>query len=127
MLEYLYGKSVARKLPETIRSCHINTRTFSNLVMFHTYPPMEMEQIEYSETSAYKIQTPENYPEERIQQTANYKVDICYRVGLYKDMRNFFIVSSRGNESLIHVRMTRGYKVVSINTSGYLWLIPIII
>jgi hypothetical protein len=29
---------------------------------------MKMEQIEYSETSAYKIQTPENYPEENIQQ-----------------------------------------------------------
>jgi hypothetical protein len=26
-----------------------------------------MEQIEYSETSAYKIQTPGNYPEENIQ------------------------------------------------------------
>jgi hypothetical protein len=29
-----------------------------------TYPPMKMEQ--YSETSAYKIQTPGNYPEEII-------------------------------------------------------------
>jgi hypothetical protein len=28
---------------------------------------MKMEQIECSETSAYKIQTPENYPEENIQ------------------------------------------------------------
>jgi hypothetical protein len=28
---------------------------------------MKMEQTEYSETSAYKIQTPEDYPEERIQ------------------------------------------------------------
>jgi len=27
-----------------------------------------MEEIEYSETSAYKIQTPGNYPEESIQQ-----------------------------------------------------------
>jgi len=30
------------------------------------YPPMKMEQTEYSETSAYKIQTPGNYPEEII-------------------------------------------------------------
>jgi hypothetical protein len=30
---------------------------------------MKMEQIECSETSAYKIQKPENYPEENIQQT----------------------------------------------------------
>jgi len=28
---------------------------------------MKMEQTECSETSAYKIQTPDNYPEERIQ------------------------------------------------------------
>ena len=30
---------------------------------------MKMEQIECSETSAYKIQTPGNYPEENIQHT----------------------------------------------------------
>jgi hypothetical protein len=30
----------------------------------HTYPPMKMEQTECSETSAYKIQTPGNYPGE---------------------------------------------------------------
>jgi len=30
---------------------------------------MKMEQTECSETSAYKIQTPGNYPEENIQQT----------------------------------------------------------
>jgi hypothetical protein len=30
---------------------------------------MKMEQIEYFETSAYKIQTPGNYPEENIQHT----------------------------------------------------------
>jgi hypothetical protein len=29
---------------------------------------MKMEQTECSETSAYKIQTPRNYPEENIQQ-----------------------------------------------------------
>ena len=50
MLEYLYAK---------------NTPVFSNLVIFHTYPPIQMEQC--SETSAYKIQTPGNYPEESIQ------------------------------------------------------------
>jgi hypothetical protein len=38
----------------------------SNLVhSTHTYLPMKMEQC--SETSAYKIQTPWNYPEEGIQ------------------------------------------------------------
>jgi len=32
---------------------------------------MKMEQIECFETSAYKIQTPWNYPEERTQQTVS--------------------------------------------------------
>jgi len=32
-----------------------------------TYLPMKMEQTECSETSAYKIQTSGNYPEESIQ------------------------------------------------------------
>jgi len=35
-------------------------------VILHTYPPMKMEQC--SETFAYKIQTPGNYPKESIQQ-----------------------------------------------------------
>ena len=34
---------------------------------FCTYPPMKIEQTECSETLAYKIQTPGNYPEESIQ------------------------------------------------------------
>ena len=33
----------------------------------HIYLPMKMEQTECSETSAYKIQTPGNYPKESIQ------------------------------------------------------------
>ena len=33
----------------------------------HTYLPMKMEQTECSETSAYKLQTPGNYPKESIQ------------------------------------------------------------
>jgi len=37
---------------------------------FYTYLPMKMEQTECSETSAYKIQTPANYPKESIQQEA---------------------------------------------------------
>jgi len=49
MLEYLYGKNIP---------------TFSNIVILHTYPPMKMEETECYETSAYKIQTPGNYPEE---------------------------------------------------------------
>jgi hypothetical protein len=34
------------------------------IVILHTYLPMKMEQTGFSETSAYKIQTPGNYPEE---------------------------------------------------------------
>jgi hypothetical protein len=37
------------------------------LKILHTYLPMKMEQTVCSETSAYKIQTPGNYPEENIQ------------------------------------------------------------
>ena len=33
---------------------------------------MKMEQTECSETSAYKIQAPGNYPEENIQQLSTY-------------------------------------------------------
>ena len=40
---------------------------------FYTYPPMKREQTVCSETSAYKIQTPGNYPEERIQHSEHGK------------------------------------------------------
>jgi len=36
-------------------------------VILHTYLPVKMEQAVFSETSAYKIQTPGNYPGESIQ------------------------------------------------------------
>jgi hypothetical protein len=39
----------------------------SQMLSLFTFLPMKMEQIECSETSAYKIQTPGNYPEEHIQ------------------------------------------------------------
>jgi len=35
----------------------------------HIYLPMKMEETECSETSAYKLQTPEKYPKESIQHT----------------------------------------------------------
>jgi hypothetical protein len=37
--------------------------------MTYTYLPIKMEQTECSKKSAYKIQTPANYPEENIQHT----------------------------------------------------------
>jgi len=42
---------------------------FRNTICSIFYLPMKMEQIECSETSAYKIQTPGNYPEESIQES----------------------------------------------------------
>ena len=39
--------------------------------VLHTYRPTKMEQTECSETSAYKIQTLENYPEESTQHVFN--------------------------------------------------------
>ena len=52
---------------------HINTPTFSNPVILHTYPPTKLEGTERSETSAYKIQTPGNYPEESVQHSEHGK------------------------------------------------------
>jgi hypothetical protein len=37
-------------------------------------PPMKMEQTDYSETSAYKIQTPGNHGKQRIQKSKYYLV-----------------------------------------------------
>jgi hypothetical protein len=45
----------------------------SQIYSFCTYLPMKMEQIECSETSAYKIQTPGNCPKRKIQQTESNK------------------------------------------------------
>jgi len=39
--------------------------------ILHTYPPMKLKRTECFETSAYKIQTPENYPEESKQHKQN--------------------------------------------------------
>ena len=71
------GKGLARKGPEPF------TPIFSNPVILHTYPPMKMEQTEHSKTSAYKIQTPANYPEESIQQ-----FDWCL-VNCRKEMKDY--------------------------------------
>ena len=45
----------------------ITQNYLSNLDIFHTHLWTKMEQTECSETSAYKIQTQGNYPEENIQ------------------------------------------------------------
>jgi len=59
----------------------LGPQNFSNLVILHTYLPMKMEQTECSETSAYKIQMPGNYPEESIQhseQGEGLKSNLCF-------------------------------------------------
>jgi hypothetical protein len=66
MLGYSYGKSLAwNSLSQTFS--HLNTPTHLKPSHSYTYLPMKMEQTECSETVAYKIQTPGNYPEENIQ------------------------------------------------------------
>jgi hypothetical protein len=45
----------------------MDTPTIPQIQSLFTILPMKMEQTECSETSAYKIQTPGNYPEENIQ------------------------------------------------------------
>jgi len=60
--------------------------TFRN-TLFHLHSrPMNMERIECSETSAYKIQTPRNYPEENIQQMT--KLTVALR-NLANEPRNY--------------------------------------
>jgi hypothetical protein len=63
------------------RSLNFICRRFGTICLFHLYRqigvefyiylPMKMEQTECFETSAYKIQTPGNYPEENIKHTEN--------------------------------------------------------
>jgi len=61
------GKGVGRNsLSQTFS--RVDTPTFLKPKSFYSYLPMKMQQAECSETSAYKIQAPGNYPEESIQQ-----------------------------------------------------------
>jgi hypothetical protein len=76
MLEYLYGERLGSKMAWATRLrpfssqtlFRIKTSTFLNLVILYTYPRMKIEETECSETSAFKIQTPGNYPEKSTQQ-----------------------------------------------------------
>jgi hypothetical protein len=60
---FIRGNVFARAKPFTLQT----PQHFSNPVILHTYLPMNMEHTGCSKTSAYKIQTPGNYPEESIQ------------------------------------------------------------
>jgi hypothetical protein len=59
------------------------------IISLLTYLPRKMEQTECSETSAYKIQTPGNYPEENIQQVGINKGIRGGKVGVFQ----FFLIS----------------------------------
>jgi hypothetical protein len=52
---------------------HFHRQVGMKNAILHTYLPMKMEKTECSETSAYKIQTPGNYPEESIQHSEHGK------------------------------------------------------
>jgi hypothetical protein len=71
----------------------------------HTYPPMKMEQTESSETSAYKIQTPGNYPEESIQD-----INLFHRAQSSPFRNTYYLITL-----LFLSKQTRhGRKIVSI-------------
>ena len=63
-----------------------STSTFSYPAILHTYLPMKMEQTGCSETPAYKIHTPGNYPEESIQD----KIVLCTFQQIVKIMPSVF-------------------------------------
>jgi hypothetical protein len=65
MLEYLYGKRFGSKIAW---AKHFPYKYSNILKPSHSsYLSAYEDGTEYSETSAYKIQTPWNYPEESIQ------------------------------------------------------------
>ena len=71
MLVYLYGKRFRSKIARANRKegdrVRVGPSTETGCVIIHTFLPMKMEQTECSKMSAYKIQTPGNYPEESVQ------------------------------------------------------------
>jgi len=59
--------------------------------MKNTYLPINMEETQCSETSAYKTQTPGNYPEESIQQTEDCLVRMEKHCGIRKTSAKIII------------------------------------
>jgi hypothetical protein len=57
---------------------------------------MKMEQTECSETSAYKIQTPGNYPEENIQHTEHGESFEIKNNGIVLGIRQFHGTEGNG-------------------------------
>jgi hypothetical protein len=69
-----------------------------------TYLPMKMEQTERSEMSAYKIQTPGNYPEENMHHKSC-SCDLCVQIPFVTTEAGYrflkFPVSQQGREYII--------------------------
>jgi hypothetical protein len=55
-----------------------NFNEMLNVHSTHTRSPVKMEQTECSETSAFKTQTPGNYPKETIQQNAQRFIQLYF-------------------------------------------------
>jgi len=60
--------------------CLFHLHRHGGMKILYTYLPMKMEQIEWSETSAYKILTQANYPEENIQYNTLFLISYFRRV-----------------------------------------------
>jgi hypothetical protein len=86
MSGYPLGKSFGSKIARLFSSqtSPVWIPRHSQILSFYTYQPMKMEQTECSETSAYKIQAPGNYPEENIQNTPMLSARIVYLYAPYE-------------------------------------------
>jgi hypothetical protein len=81
----------------------------------HTCPPMKMEQTECSKTSAYKIQTPGNYPKESIQNTMR---ELCKSLGVELCHLNIEVCISVSKTlyciRTAHFRVNESYLITTI-------------
>ena len=75
-----------------------DTPTFSTPVILHTYTAFE-DGTECSETSAYKIQTPGNYPRESLQHSDNGESSKSRIKGLYLSSKHLAFVARCGLKS----------------------------
>jgi len=107
-----YGLSFLRKFKVVIfllgnsLASEFYTPTFRN-TLFLT---MKMEQTECFETSAYKIQTPGNYPEENIQHTEHEESLKSRNLSLFSE--DFKIFSHREFNPFVFRLVTRGKILV---------------
>jgi len=99
-------------------------RRFGTLCLFrlhrqvgvlYTYLPMKMEQTECSETSAYKIQMPRNYPEENIQRTVHGESFKSRMVKFYSQVKESYI------NFLNHCYIDTEVEMKEIYTSNHMW------